>query len=61
MTTQELIDIVNNVFKINFDKADMQDQILFMSALHKFAEQVKPLTVKYVDKLPEGSTFLFKL
>jgi predicted cation transporter len=40
---------------------EIKDQIKCLAAISMFAESIKPLIVKYIDRLPERSTFLFKL
>lgn len=61
MTQHETIEIINSIVKIDFSQMDILDQALFLTSLQKFAESMKPLVVKYSDKLPENSTFLLKL
>lgn len=61
MTCQEAIDVINSISEINLEEADCQDQLLLVMATAQFAEQIKPIVVKYANKLPESSTFLFKL
>ena len=40
---------------------DVADQIKYLSAMNQFAEHVKPLVLKYVNDMPRGSKFLFKM
>lgn len=40
---------------------DEKDKMECISACQQFIERVKPLIVKYADKLPEKTTFLFKM
>lgn len=61
MTSQEISEIMTSASKLDIEHMDMRDQIKFFSAMCQFAEQVKPLVVKYSDKLPKGSKFLFKM
>lgn len=61
MTCQEAIDVINSISEINLEEADCQDQLLIAMATAQFAEQIKPIVVKYANKLPENSTFLVKL
>lgn len=61
MTQREVIEIINSISKINWNEVEFKDQILISMSMTQFAEQVRPLIVKYADKLPESSTFLLKL
>lgn len=61
MTQREVFEIIDSISEINWNEAEFKDQILLSMSVTQFAEQVKPLIVKYADKLPEASTFLFKL
>lgn len=40
---------------------DEKDQIECISAYQQFVERINPLIAKYADKLPEKTTFLFKM
>lgn len=61
MTSQEVIQTINAVSALNPDDTDVQDQLKFFSATLQFAEQIKPLVVKYANKMPKDSNFLLKL
>lgn len=61
MGTQEAIDIINTVFHMNIGQMDITDQAAFLVATGRYAEELKPLIAKYADKLPEKTTFLFKM
>lgn len=61
MNQQEIIDIMNAVGTLNLAEMEIQDQVLYFMSISQFAERMKPLVVKYSDKLPESSTFLFKM
>lgn len=61
MNQQEIIDILNAVGTFNLAEMEMQDQALYLMSISQFTERMKPLVVKYSDKLPESSTFLFKM
>lgn len=61
MNQQEISDIIISVGTLNLAEMEVQDQALYLMSIQKFAERMKPLVVKYADKLPEESTFLFKM
>ena len=61
MTQQEMSDIFLSIEKLKLAEMDVQDQITCITAFSQFAETLKPLVVKYIDKVPTGNTFLFKL
>lgn len=61
MNQQEIIDILNFVGTFNLSEMEIQDQALYLMSISQFAKRMKPLVVKYSDKLPESSTFLFKM
>lgn len=61
MQIEELNDIMQAISKLDIAQMEVQDQLLYMTAGLKFAEMVKPLVVKYADKLPQDCKFLMKL
>lgn len=61
MNQQEIIDTFNAVGTFNLAEMEIQDQVLYLMSISQFAERMKPLVAKYSDKLPESSTFLFKM
>lgn len=61
MTQQEMIEVIGFVSKLNIEHMDMTDQIKYLSAMNQFAESVKPLVLKYVNDMPRGNKFLFKM
>lgn len=61
MRTQEAVDIINAAFKMGIDTMDMEDQAIFLLSTAQYAEKLKPLIARYADKLPENTTFLFKM
>lgn len=61
MNKQEIIDIMNAVGALNLAEMEIQDQALYLMSISQFAERMKPIALKYTDKLPENSTFLFKI
>lgn len=61
MQTEELNDIMQAISKLDIPSMEVQDQLLYLSAGLQFAEAVKPLVIKYADKLPSGTGFLMRL
>lgn len=61
MTQREMMEVIDSVSKLNIEQMDMADQIKYLSAINQFAESVKPLVLKYVNDMPKGSKFLFKM
>lgn len=61
MNLQEVNDIMNAVGNFNLQEMEVQDQALYLMSISQFAERMKPLVVKYADKLPEECKFLLKL
>lgn len=61
MGTQEAVDIINTIFRMNIGQMEITDQALFLLVTGQYAEKLKPLIAKYADKLPEKTTFLFKM
>lgn len=61
MSIEEVNDIITAVSKLDIEKMDVQDQLLYLYAGLQYAETVKPLVIKYLDKLPEKTNFLLKL
>lgn len=61
MGTQEAVDIINTVLRMNIGQMDIADQATFLLATGQYAEKLKPFIAKYSDKLPEKTTFLFKM
>lgn len=61
MKQQEIIDIMDAVGTLNLAEMEIQDQALYLMSISQFAERMKPIVVKYANKFPENSTFLFKI
>lgn len=61
MKLQEVNDIIQAFPKFDISEMEMEDQIYVMMATTQFAEKLKPIVVKYADKLPKSNTFLFKM
>lgn len=61
MGTQEAVDIINTVLHMNIGQMDIADQAAFLLATGQYAEKLKPFIAKYSDKLPNKTTFLFKM
>ena len=61
MTHQELNDVMESINKLDISNMEAQDFALYLISLTKFAEAVKPLVIKYADRLPENAKFMLKL
>lgn len=61
MCLEEVNSIIAALSKLNIIQMEISDQLLYISSVSKFAESIKPLIVKYANKLPENSTSFFKL
>ena len=61
MTISEAMDTINAISKIDMSCVDLKDQMEYMSALNGFAEKIKPIVIKYLDKVPPNANFLMKL
>lgn len=61
MRIEEINEVIQALPALDFASMDVTDQIAYILATNQFAESVKPLIVKYADKLPEKTTFLFKM
>lgn len=61
MTQREMTEVIDSVSNLNAECMDVADQIKYLSAMNQFAESVKPLVLKYVNDMPRGSKFLFKM
>lgn len=61
MSQYELQDIMECVSTLDLTSMDLQDQALYMLSICELSENIKPLVVKYSNKLPDSSKFLFKL
>ena len=61
MTLQEIMDTMESVGKLNLAEMEVKDQAAYIIVASKFAGTLKPLVIKYIDKVPSGNTFLFKL
>lgn len=61
MTQREMTEVIDSVSKLDMGHMDMADQIKYLYAMNQFAESVKPLVLKYVNDMPKGSKFLFKM
>lgn len=61
MTAKEVADIMASAAKLELEKMEVQDQVLYVQAVCQFAEQMKHIVLKYSDKLPSECKFLFRL
>lgn len=61
MTAKETQEVMDAISKLDITQMDWKDQLLYMAAMSEAAERIKPLVVKYANRLPEKSTFLLKL
>lgn len=61
MGFEEAAEVIKAISVLDFPHMEVQDQAMFMLFTDQFAERIKPLIVKYADKLPEKTTFLFKM
>lgn len=61
MTPTEIDNALKALSKLDIAQLDMGDQIIYLAALTEFAEKIKPIVLKYSDRLPNGSTFLLKI
>lgn len=61
MTHQELSDIMAAAAKIDWERTEVLDQILYTTAYLKFAEAIKPLVIKYANTLPTDAKFILRL
>lgn len=61
MRIGEVSEVFNALSKLDFVSMDITDQMAYILAANQFAERMKPLIVKYAEKLPEKTTFLFKM
>lgn len=57
----EIQEVAKALSEIYFTEMTTTDRISYMLAVRCFMENVKPLITKYADKLPEKTTFLFKM
>lgn len=57
----EISEVAKAFSEIYFTEMTTSDRISYMFAVRCFTEKVKPLATKYADKLPEKTTFLFKM
>lgn len=61
MKAREVEEILSAASKLNPAHMDVTDNIEFICAVNAFAERVKPLVIKYADRLPEETKFFLKL
>lgn len=61
MQMEEVNSIIQAVSSLDITNMELQDQLLYLSAGLKLAEMLKPLVIKYADKLPQDCKFLVKL
>lgn len=61
MDIESVTEIIKQFFEMGLTKLNMGEQLLYMGATYRFAEEVKPLVTKYAVKEPVKSTFLMKL
>lgn len=57
----EISEVTKAFSEIYFTEMTTTDRISYMLACRCFMENIKPLVAKYTDKLPEKTTFLFKM
>lgn len=60
-TEREVMDTIESVNGLDFECMDLRDRVKFLDAMCQFAEQIKPIIVKYSNKMTEESTFLLKM
>lgn len=61
MRIEEILEVMNALSKLDFASMDITDQMAYILEANQFAEKMKPIVTKYSDKLPEKTTFLFKM
>lgn len=61
MRIDEINEVIQALPGLDFAQMDITDQMAYILAANQFAERMKPLITKYADKLPEKTTFLFKM
>lgn len=61
MRLEQAVEVVNALPNIKLEEMEIQDQVTYMQAVEMFAKSVQHLVVKYSGRLPENSTFLFKM
>lgn len=50
MSPTEITSIFKKLSDLDFDRIDMEDQIILSIALYKFADTIKPVIDKYSNK-----------
>lgn len=61
MSMDEILEVMKAIGLLDLSTMDILDQTRFILATEQFAQRVKPLIAKYSDRLPEKTTFLFKM
>lgn len=61
MYMNEVEDIMQASSKLDIQKMEIQDQLLYLLAGLKYAETLKPLVTKYANELLKDIKFLFEL
>lgn len=61
MRIEGINEVMSALSKLDFAQMDITDQMAYILAANQFAEKMKPIVVKYADKLPDKTTFLFKM
>ena len=61
MNMQEVPEIITAIGQLPMEQMDWKDQMFLIVEMAEFAQKMKPLVLKYADRLPESSTFLFKM
>ena len=61
MNLDDATEIIKQFFTMDFAKLNMREQIIGMEAVRKFAEELRPIVMKYAIEKPIKSTFFMKL
>ena len=61
MGMEEVAEIFNFVAELDTSKLDFTEQLYLMTAMHEFAEKMKPIAMKYAMREHTKSTFLMRL
>lgn len=61
MIINEVQEVLVAASKLDVTQMHWTDQLIYMAAMSEMAEKIKPLVVKYADRLPGNETFLLKL
>lgn len=61
MELDELTNLFDIISKLDFNKLPVCDQLFFTMECIKFAEAVKPIIAKNLDKTTSNETFIVKI